>query len=97
MCGGPAISLDAISELWFTNGVEARSTEEETMVTKNDARTAQESATRLVGVRDDLRAAVSQVDDIQLKAVLETGAEVVGGLRQAFVDYGEGDEEAWQR
>jgi len=44
-----------------------------------------------------VRAAIGRVDDPQLKAVLETGAEVLGGLRQAFVDYGKGSEEAWQR
>jgi hypothetical protein len=54
-------------------------------------------AGKLATLRDDVRAAIGRVDDPQLKAVLETGAEVLGGLRQAFVDYGKGSEEAWQR
>ncbi|MGI9157432.1 MAG: hypothetical protein ACR2FG_12500 [Marmoricola sp.] len=54
-------------------------------------------AKKIAGLRDELRATVSQVDDLQAKALLETGAEVLGGLRQAFIDYAEGTEEAWQR
>lgn len=67
------------------------------MPTTQDTTCARESAVRLAGLRDDLRASIAQVSDPQLKATLETGAEVLGGLRQAFVDYGEGSEEAWQR
>lgn len=55
------------------------------------------AATKLGGLRDELRATVADVDEVQAKAVLETAAEVLGGLRQAFVDYAEGSEEAWQR
>lgn len=29
--------------------------------------------------------------------MLETGAEVLNGLRQAFVDYADHTEQAWQR
>ena len=54
-------------------------------------------AVKLAGLRDDLRATIGRVPDPQAKAMLETGAEVIGGLRQAFVDYGEGSEEAWRR
>lgn len=54
-------------------------------------------AGKIAALRDELRATVSRVDDPQAKAMLETGAEVLGGLRQAFVDYAEGSEEAWQR
>lgn len=54
-------------------------------------------AAKLAALRDEMRATVSEVDDLQGKAMLETGAEVLGGLRQAFVDYAEGSEEAWQR
>ncbi len=66
------------------------------MVSQGDMQCAEESAQRLAGLRDDLRSSIGQAEDPQLKATLETGAEVLGGLRQAFVDYGEGDEEAWQ-
>jgi hypothetical protein len=54
-------------------------------------------AAKLGGLRDELRSTISKVGDLQAKAMLETGAEVLGGLRQAFVDYAEGSEEAWQR
>ncbi len=66
------------------------------MPTAQDTRVAEETASTLAGLRDDLRATISRADDAQLTAVLETAAEVLGGLRQAFVDYGEGSEEAWR-
>jgi hypothetical protein len=53
-------------------------------------------AGKLAGLRDELRAEIGEVTDPQAKAMLETGAEVLGGLRQAFVDYAEGAEEAWR-
>lgn len=55
------------------------------------------AAVKIARLRDELRATIGQVDDVQAKAMLETAAEVLGGLRQAFVDYAEGTEEAWQR
>jgi hypothetical protein len=54
-------------------------------------------AVKLAGLRDEMRSTIGKVDDVQAKAMLETGAEVLGGLRQAFVDYATGTEEAWQR
>ena len=60
-----------------------------------DARCAQDAHDRLGGARDALRALVSEADDAQLKASLETAAEAVGGLMDAFVDIQEGDEAAW--
>jgi hypothetical protein len=67
------------------------------MATQQDAGQAEATAVQLATLRDDVRATIGRVDDPQLKAVPETGAEVLGGLRQAFVDYGQGSEEAWQR
>ena len=67
------------------------------MGTQQDTGQAQATAEKLGALRDDVRATIGRVDDPQLKAVLETGAEVLGGLRQAFVDYGTGSEEAWKR
>lgn len=58
---------------------------------------AEAFSVKLDGLRAEMRAAISEVDDVQAKAMLETGAEVLGGLRQAFVDYQAGTEEAWQR
>lgn len=54
-------------------------------------------ADKLGLLRDELRSTIGRVDDVQAKAMLETGAEVLGGLRHAFVDYAEGSETAWQR
>ncbi len=54
-------------------------------------------AQKIAGLRDEIRTTIGQVDDSQAKAVLETRAEVLGGLRQAFIDYAVGTEEAWQR
>ena len=71
--------------------------EEADMTTQQDTGQAEATAAKLATLRDDVRATIGRVDDPQLKAVLETGAEVLGGLRQAFVDYGKGSEEAWQR
>ncbi len=66
------------------------------MTTSHDTGQAEATAAQLASLRDDMRASVGRVQEPQLRAVLETGAEVLGGLRQAFVDYGEGREEAWQ-
>lgn len=52
---------------------------------------------KLAGLKDEMRSAVGQVDDVQAKALLETGAEVLGGLAKAFVDYAAGTERAWKR
>ncbi|MGH3258875.1 MAG: hypothetical protein ACRDOU_26330 [Streptosporangiaceae bacterium] len=71
--------------------------EEADMAIQQDTGQAEATAVKLATLRDDVRATIGRVDDPQLKAVLETGAEVLGGLRQAFVDYGKGREEAWQR
>lgn len=54
-------------------------------------------AEKLSGLKDELRATIARVEDVQAKAMLETGAEVLGGLRRAFVDYAEGTEAAWRR
>lgn len=66
-------------------------------MTEPNTTEAATAAAKLASIRDDLRASIGRADEPQLKAVLETGAEVLGGLRQAFVDYDEGSEEAWQR
>jgi hypothetical protein len=71
--------------------------EEADMATQQDTGQAEATAVKLATLRDDVRATIGRVDDPQLKAVLDPGAEVLGGLRQAFVDYGQGSEAAWQR
>jgi len=64
--------------------------------TDDDFAETKEVAVKLAVLRDELRATVGRVGDPRAKAMLETGAEVLGGLRQAFVDFGEGAEEAWR-
>ena len=44
-----------------------------------------------------LRGDVDKVDDRQFKALLETSAEVLGGLVKAFNDYEQKNEAAWKR
>lgn len=53
-------------------------------------------AMKLADLKGELRTTIGQVDDVQAKAMLETGAEVLGGLRKAFVDYQAGTEKAWR-
>jgi len=48
-------------------------------------------------VRDHLREEVVMVDDLQLKAMLETSAEVLGGLIKAFSDFEQKNEPAWRQ
>lgn len=51
---------------------------------------------RLADLAEHLREDVEKVDEPQAKELFETAAEVLLGLRNAFVDYGKGDEGAWQ-
>jgi hypothetical protein len=51
---------------------------------------------RLVGLQESLRTDVAQVDDPQLKALLESAAEVLGGLGRSFGDYAAKNEAAWR-
>jgi hypothetical protein len=43
-----------------------------------------------------LREDIEKVDEPQLKAMFETSAEVLGGLRKAFHDYEQKNESAWR-
>ena len=43
-------------------------------------------------LRDD----IGKVEDAQFKAMFETAAEVLGGLRKAFEDYEKKNEAAWR-
>jgi len=51
---------------------------------------------RLQEVMDHLREDVTKVDEPQLKAMFETAAEVLGGLKKAFHDYEQKNEPAWK-
>ena len=52
---------------------------------------------QLQGTINYLRDGVGEVDDVQAKALFETAAEVLGGLKKAFADFERGSESAWQR
>lgn len=54
-------------------------------------------AEKVTDLQRELRGTIGQVEDLQARAMLETGAEVLGGLRRALVDYVESSEAAWQR
>lgn len=45
---------------------------------------------------DHMREDVVRVAEPQFQALLETGAEVLGGLRKAFTDYGKHSEPGWR-
>ncbi|MDF1631406.1 hypothetical protein [Mycoplana sp. MJR14] len=52
--------------------------------------------TRLQEAMDDMRKDVEHVDEPQMKAMLETAAEILGGLKKAFGDYEKENEAAWR-
>jgi len=53
----------------------------------------QASLTELI---DHLRKDVDRVSEPRFQALMETGAEVLSGLRTAFVHYDQHTEKAWQ-
>jgi hypothetical protein len=53
--------------------------------------------TRLAELAEHLREDVTKIDEPRAQALFETAAEVLLGLRHAFLDYEKGDEPAWQR
>ena len=52
---------------------------------------------RLSETVDHLRDDITKVDEPQLKAMFETAAEVLTGLKMAFSDYEQKKEKAWRR
>jgi hypothetical protein len=51
---------------------------------------------RLQELIDHLRSDISKVDEPRAKAMFETSAEVLSGLKKAFSDYDRGSENAWR-
>lgn len=45
---------------------------------------------------DRLREDVDKIDEPHARALFETSAEVLGGLKKAFVDYEKKNEAAWR-
>lgn len=56
----------------------------------------QDARERLGALADHFRDQVSATEEPQARAILETAAEVLGGLKTAFEDYGEKNEAAWR-
>jgi hypothetical protein len=57
----------------------------------------QKMQVRLQETIDHLRADIEKVDEPQLKAMFETAAEVLSGLKKAFSDYEKKNESAWRK
>ena len=53
--------------------------------------------TRLQETIDHLCRDIDKVDEPHLKAMFETSAEVLGGLKKAFSDYEQKNESAWRK
>lgn len=56
----------------------------------------QKMQVRLQEMMDHLREDIVDVDEPQLKAMFETAAEVLSGLKKAFGDYEKKNEPAWK-
>lgn len=56
----------------------------------------QKMQARLQETMDHLRDDIGKVNEPQLKAMFETAAEVLGGLKKAFSDYEQKNESAWR-
>ena len=52
---------------------------------------------RLQEIIDHLRGDIDKVYEPQLKAIFETSAEVLIGLKKAFSDYEQKNESAWRK
>ena len=52
---------------------------------------------RLTDLIDHLHADIERVTEPRFQALLETSAEVLAGLRSAYVSYDRGKETAWRR
>jgi hypothetical protein len=52
---------------------------------------------RLQEIIDHLRGDITKVSEPQLKAMFETSAEVLIGLKKAFSDYEQKNESAWRK
>lgn len=63
---------------------------------RNPRHHTQQMQQRLQEVADHLREDIEKVDEPQLKAMFETAAEVLGGLKKAFSDYERKNENAWR-
>lgn len=51
----------------------------------------------LRSLQQDLRHEIERMDNAQAKAMYETAAETLGGLQEAFEDFLEKEEAAWEK
>lgn len=57
---------------------------------------ARDAEERLQQLATAMRHDLQTTEDAQFRALAETAAEVLSGLRKAFADYREGEEAAWR-
>jgi hypothetical protein len=68
------------------------------MTEQQDPRShTQRMQVRLQELTDHLREDIEKVGEPQLRAMFETSAEVLTGLKKAFSDYEKKNEAAWRR
>lgn len=63
---------------------------------ENQTNNTSEAQLRLQQVVDYLRSNIRQLDDPRAQALYETSAEVLLGLKKAFMDYSKQRESAWR-
>jgi hypothetical protein len=63
---------------------------------RNPRHHVEKVAGQLQDLIDHLRSDIKKIDDPRCKAMFETSAEVLGGLKKAFEDYQAEDEPAWR-
>jgi hypothetical protein len=56
----------------------------------------QDARERLGALADHFRDQISATEEPQARAILETSAEVLGGLKKTFEDYAQKNEAAWR-
>ena len=63
----------------------------------NLQRNVEKKIDNLRSLQQDLRHEIERMDHAQAKAMYETAAETLGGLEQAFRDFLEKEEAAWEK
>ena len=70
----------------------------QTVIQSSDPVVHSENIQRMLSeLANHARRDIDQVDEPRFQALLETTAEVLGGLQTAFSDYNQGKEKAWKR
>jgi hypothetical protein len=73
---------------------------QQTQRTASDQRNPHHHVKKMAGqlqqLIDHLRSDIEKIDEPRCKAMFETSAEVLGGLKKAFSDYETKNEAAWR-